>query len=57
MKKNKNVKIEEDTIDLVDLLSKLWFNRNFILKITLLFLSIVIIYSLSFTINYQILFY
>ena len=47
MNKN-NVEIhEEDTIDLIGLFSILWLNKNFIVKVTLLFFLVGIAYSLS----------
>lgn len=45
-KKNNNI-YDDDSIDLIELLSQIWKNRIFIAKITFLFTLIGIIYSLS----------
>ena len=50
----KNVEIhEEDSIDIIELLSTLWINKKFIVKVTLLFFLIGMVYSLSIENSYR----
>jgi capsular polysaccharide biosynthesis protein len=46
-KNNNQVYGEDDSIDLIELFSILWLNKKFIVKVSLLFFSIGIAYSLS----------
>ncbi len=53
MRKNKNIKFEEESIDLVNLLSNLWKGKRLIINITFIFFLLGILYSFSIENSYK----
>ena len=47
MNKKSNEKFDDDSIDLIELVSKIWKNKNFIFKTTIFFSLVGVLYSIS----------